>query len=82
MEVEVKKMSDLEEFDPDKEQKVEIHMKSSSDGCSFTLTILTDEPLDQHQVEYILLDLVTDMKRGKSSGYSNWIMDDSEMEMN
>lgn len=70
-----------DDFDPEEEQRVEIHMKTSCDGCSFTLTIATDTPMDQHQVEYILLDLVNDMKRGKSSGYSDWILDESDMEM-
>ena len=72
---------DDDEFDPEEHQRVDIHLKPSVDGCSFGLTIVTDSPLDQHQVEYILLDLVNDMKRGKSSGYSEWFLDESDMDM-
>jgi len=69
---------DYNKYDDD---VIEYHLKSTPDSCSITLTVVAQTPISQHQYEMILLSFVDDIRKGKSSENSEWLLDESDMEM-
>ncbi len=68
---------DFDPYEKEDDDFIEYHIKATPDQCSITLTIVAETPISQGQYEAMLLGFVDDLRKGKASGGSEWVLDDS-----